>query len=112
MKRLAYCLAVVAWAFLAYFVPASDTKDTTPAKIENFTLKDTAGKAWSLSDVKESKAVVVLFLGTECPINNAYLPRLAELNKEYSAKGVTFVAVNSNHQDTAEKVAKHANEHA
>jgi peroxiredoxin len=112
MKRLACCLAVVAWAFLAYFVPASDTKVAKPAKIENFTLKDTAGKAWSLNDVKESKAVVVLFLGTECPINNAYMPRLAELNKEYSVKGVTFVAVNSNHQDTAEKVAKHAKEHA
>ena len=50
------------------------------------------GKAWSLADLKDKKAVVVVFLGTECPINNAYMPRLAELHKEYAAKGVQFVA--------------------
>jgi peroxiredoxin len=115
MKRLACCLALLSFAILVYLaLPArSDTKDVKQTtKIDNFTLKDATGKAWSLSDVKENKAVVVLFLGTECPINNAYLPRLVELNKEYSGKGVTFVAINANHQDTVEKIAKHAKEHA
>lgn len=76
--------------------------------VENFTLKDTAEKARSLSDYKERKAVVVVFLGTECPVNNAYLPVLAELHKKYDALGVTFLAVNANRHDTPERVAEHA----
>src|SRR5262249_6454054 len=65
-------------------------------------LKDTTGKLWSVKDLQGHKAVVVLFLGTECPINNAYLPRLAELHKDFAANGVLVLAVNSNKQDTPE----------
>jgi mono/diheme cytochrome c family protein len=54
---------------------------------------------------------VVLFLGTECPINNAYMPRLGELYREYEAKGVAFVGINANQQDTAAAVARHAREY-
>jgi peroxiredoxin len=81
-------------------------------KITNFRLRDTAGKAWALDDLKDRKAVVVLFLGTECPINNAYLPRLAEIQRDYAAKGVQFLAINANDQDTAERVAEHARKNA
>src|SRR6516162_322831 len=66
----------------------------------NFTLKDTSAKDWSLGDIKNKKAVVVIFFGTECTITNAYMPRLAELYKTYAEKGVAFVAINSNNQDT------------
>src|SRR5438034_7154012 len=69
--------------------------------IEGLTLKDPAGQAWSLRDCQDKKAVAVVFLGTECPINNAYLPRLAELHKTYAGRGVQFVAINANCQDTA-----------
>src|SRR5580704_8359538 len=61
-------------------------------KIADFTLNDPAGKAWSLADFKDKKAVVVIFIGTECPINNAFLPRLVELHKEYGPRGVQFLA--------------------
>src|SRR5262249_13203306 len=74
--------------------PAPQAKTLAP-----FVLSDAAGKPWSLADQQGSKAVVVLFLGTQCPINNSYAPRLAELHKQYQDKGVRFVAVNSNHQD-------------
>jgi peroxiredoxin len=77
-------------------------------RIDDFTLKDTVGKDWSLAAVKDRKAVVVLFLGTECPINNAYLPRLAELSRQYEAKAVQFVAINANRQDSPDAVAEHA----
>jgi peroxiredoxin len=76
--------------------------------VESFTLKDTAGKTWSLADLRDRKAVVVVFLGTECPISNGYLPRLAELSRQYEPKGVQFLAVNANRQDSPEAVAKHA----
>jgi peroxiredoxin/mono/diheme cytochrome c family protein len=89
--------------------PAPTAK--TGQKIENFTLRGPDGKDWSLADLKERKAIVVVFLGTECPINNAYLSRLVELHKTYEPRGVEFVGVNANRQDKAERVAEHAREH-
>ncbi len=79
--------------------------------IANFTLKDTADKDWSLADAKDKKAIVLVFLGTECTISNAYLPRLAELHKTYADKGVAFVAINANNQDTVAKITGHAKEY-
>jgi peroxiredoxin len=88
----------------------SKAAPTAAKKIESFTLKDPAGKEISLDDFKDKKAVVVVFLGTECPINNAYSSRLAELTKTYADKGVQFLAINANSQDTPERVGKHAKE--
>ncbi len=79
-----------------------------PAKIGNFRLPDAAGKSWALDEQKERKAIVVVFLGTQCPINNAYLPRLVELQRDYANKGVQVVAINANEHDTAEAIAEHA----
>src|SRR3712207_4312256 len=78
--------------------------------VADFTLRGADGKAHALRDFRDSKAVVVLFLGTQCPINNAYAPRLAELHRNYSGRGVQFLGVNSNRGDTPERVAEHARE--
>src|SRR5207247_10195120 len=67
---------------------------------------------WSLDSCKDKKAVAVVFLGTECPVNNAYLPRLAELHKTYAPRGVQLVAINANQQDSAARVAEHAKKHS
>ncbi len=80
-------------------------------RIEPFVLRDVAGKEWSSKSQREKKAFVVVFLGTECPVNNAYMPRLGELYKEYAPKGVGFVGINSNRTDTPARVATHAKEH-
>ena len=103
---LGTALLVIPFLLAAGSKPA----DKTPGQMPAFTLKDAAGKDWSLKDQRAKKAIVVIFLGTECPINNAYLPRLAELHKAYSPRGVAFVAINSNSQDTPVRMAKHARE--
>ncbi len=77
----------------------------------SFSLKEAGGREVSLADFKDKKAVVVVFTGTECPVNTFYVPRLKELHDEYAAKGVQFLAVNSNTQDAADKVAEHARKH-
>ena len=46
------------------------------------------------------KAIVLVFLGTDCPVGNLYVPRLIELNREYRAKGVVFLGINSNAHET------------
>src|SRR4051794_12924875 len=70
-------------------------REAAAKRVRPFTLPDAFGKEWSWADLTRGPAkAVVFFLGTECPVNNAYLPRLAELHREYAARGVTFVAIN------------------
>ncbi len=94
-------------ATLAALVLAPSLHASPP--IANFKLNTIEGKPWSLdADGKDKKAIVVVFIGTQCPINNAYMPKLVELDKEYRAKGVQFVAINANEHDTIETIKKHA----
>jgi peroxiredoxin/mono/diheme cytochrome c family protein len=79
--------------------------------VQNFTLRDTAGKEVQLYSYAGKKAVVVVFIGTGCPVNDLYLPRLAEMAKEYSKKEVAFLAIASNHGEEPAAVAKHVKAH-
>src|SRR5207249_3028346 len=56
---------------------ATDTP--APRPIADFEQCDHRGVTRKLSDWKEKKAVVVIFLGVECPLNQRYAPRLVEL---------------------------------
>jgi peroxiredoxin len=105
-RNLCLTLAALAGAGMA----AGALTKASPRQVPPFTLKDAGGKSWALADCKDKKAVVVLFLGTECPINNAVMPTLAALCKKYAPQGVQFVGVNSNAQDTPNRVATHAAE--
>ncbi|WP_406699505.1 redoxin domain-containing protein [Singulisphaera sp. Ch08] len=77
-------------------------------RMANFTLKDVSGQSVSLYGFAGKKAVVLAFLGTDCPVGNLYAPRLAELSKAYQDKGVVFLGINSNAQETVDQVAEHA----
>jgi peroxiredoxin len=77
-------------------------------RVGNFSLEDAAGKSVALYSFRGSRAVVLIFMGTDCPVGELYVPRLVELNHAYKDKGVVFLGVNSNEGDTAEKVAEHA----
>jgi peroxiredoxin/mono/diheme cytochrome c family protein len=77
-----------------------------------FRLKDQTGKTRTLAEFADRKALVVVFLGTQCPIANTYAPTLADLSKRYGARGVQFLGVNANPDDKADAVARHAKEYA
>ena len=116
MRRLAFAapgLLVLPALLLLSFGRADDKPTAPPAarKIDNFTLTDMDGKEWSLNGLKNKKAIVVVFIGIECPINNAYMPVLAALQKQYADKDVQFLAINSNSQDTPGQIKGHAKEY-
>ncbi|HIF00475.1 MAG: thioredoxin family protein [Fuerstiella sp.] len=79
--------------------------------IEDFTLGSHRGVEWSLDDVADHQLVVVAFLGTECPLAKLYGPRLTELQKEYEDKGVAFVGINANTQDSLAEITAYVTEH-
>ena len=81
-----------------------------PDKIENFTLPDYNGKEHSLSNYKDSKAIVIMFVATECPVSNAYNSRMEDIFKEYSSKDISFLGINSNKAESVEMIKEHAEE--
>ena len=79
--------------------------------VPDFSLMDTSGKKVALAEFKKAKFVVAVFMGTECPIGNAYVPDLLELQERYAQQNVQFIGINSNLADSATDVASHAKEY-
>ena len=77
-------------------------------RVADFTLKDVASdRPVALYSFIGKKAIVLVFLGTDCPVGNLYVPRLIELNRNYRNKGVVFLGINSNAHETQEQVANY-----
>src|SRR5438132_1663407 len=67
---------------------SSDNVESGGRTIPAFRLKDTVGRDVGLADFEAKKAIVVVFIGTECPLVNLYVLRLAELQREFGPRGV------------------------
>ena len=82
------------------------------AAAPDFQLTALDGKAFSLSSAaKAHKAVVVMFISTQCPYSNAYNDRMKDMANAYASRGVQFVGINSNKTEDAAEVASHAKSH-
>ena len=94
------------WLFgIAAFVLIPDTSLFAAEPAVSFSLSTYRGTPWSLDDVENADAVVVAFLGTECPLAKLYGPRLTELQNQFTDQGVAFVGINSNSQDSVTEIA-------
>lgn len=105
MKKIYLSAFVLLLAFLTLNLSAS-----TPEKVENFKLKDYNGKEFQLADFKDSKAIVVIFVATQCPVSNDYNSRMEELYQNYKDKGIAFLGINSNKQESVEEIKTHSKE--
>ncbi len=65
-------------------------------KAPPFSLKDTSGRTVSLDDFKSAKALLVIFMCNHCPYVKHVSKELSALTKEYMAKGVSVIGINSN----------------
>ncbi len=66
----------------------------------NFSLPDTEGNTVSLSDLKDAKALLVIFMCNHCPYVKHVRHELARLTRDYMNQGVAIVGINSNNIDT------------
>jgi thiol-disulfide isomerase/thioredoxin len=65
----------------------------------------------SLLSPHGEKAVVLLFVRTDCPISNRYAPELQRIYRKYSLKGFDFRLVYPETGVTPEKAEKHRREY-
>jgi peroxiredoxin len=85
---------------------------TAPA----FTLNDLAGKAVSLEDFRDAPAVLVMFICNHCPFVVHVRHELVRVARDYQARGVAVIAINSNDpvaypDDSPERMRQQASEH-
>jgi len=62
----------------------------------DFKLPDTTGKLVALADFANAPALLVAFICNHCPYVKHIRRGLADFAREYQAKGVAIVAINSN----------------
>ncbi len=103
--------AVLALVSCAPAAPAAGPQVGTPAPDFTLPAADGGGTVALKNLLAKHKAVAVIFIATKCPVSNAYNGRMAELGREYPAKGVAVVGINSNKTEPASEVAAHAKEH-
>jgi peroxiredoxin len=82
-------------------------------KAPDFSLPDAQGKMVSLSDFRDTEALVVAFMCNHCPFVKHVIDDFVGLVKDYQDRGVAFVAINSNDvvtysDDRPEMMAKFA----
>ncbi len=66
----------------------------TPAV--DFQLKGVDGKTYTLKNLGDRKAFVVVFSCNHCPYVQAYETRMVQIQQDYLQRGATLVAINSN----------------
>ncbi len=100
---------LLALGFFLGAIPDAPAATQPGAKVPNSnSLRDLRGNKRALHGFQGHEAVVLAFLGTDCPISNLYLPSLLDTEKKYRAKGVQFLAIYSNESEDLDAVAAHA----
>jgi peroxiredoxin len=94
-SHLATLVVLVAACFSSTLLAAE-----APKGIDRFALPDIHGRTRDLAELADKPLVVVAFLGVECPLSRQYAPRLQELSDSYAARGVAFVGIDANSQDS------------
>lgn len=96
--------------------PETNSARTIPRKFERVQLESVGlrtmeGRKASLGLAPSRNCAVITFLGTECPLVQLYVARLKELHDDFSKRGVVFVGVDSNQQDSLSDLTAFAKEH-
>jgi peroxiredoxin len=73
---------------------------------------DLDGQPGKLSDYHSSHALVIAYTGTSCPIARKYANSLSALEKEFQAKGFSFLFINPTATDSPEDIRASLKDHA
>ena len=83
-------------------------KNNSEQKVyESFSLYDSFNKLYSIEDFANKKAIVIIFVSTQCPVSNAYNSRMETLNKDFGSE-FSIIGINSNKQEDIAKIKQHA----
>jgi hypothetical protein len=105
MKRLNLICAVVMAIASCHVVALARQVETT--KTEAWRLTDITGKTHTPFGDAATKAMVLVFISTDCPIANSYHPLLRELAHANRANGIYWCMIHPDPATTAEQASEH-----
>ncbi len=79
-------------------------------KWQKVSLIDSEGKVHTSAEWEGKKAVVLLFVTTDCPLSNAYVPEFNRMEHDYARQGVVFYAIQGDATIPVEEVRRHVKE--
>lgn len=82
-------------------------KSSESKSYDKFSLSDYNNKLYSLEDFTNKKAIVIMFVSTNCPVSNAYNGRMAQIEKDLGDE-FAFVGINSNKNENIAEIKQHA----
>ncbi len=81
-------------------------------QVKDWSLKDTEDKLHSLKTLgEEKKAILLIFLATQCPVVDDYVVRINTLHKDYKEKVVQIVGIHSNKHEKIEEIKEYTEKH-
>jgi hypothetical protein len=86
----------------------ADPADDRRVKVEFI---DVLGNKYTLPGPDDCKAIVLLFVGHDCPISNSYSKEIVRLCKEFMPKKVAFCVVYADADISEDEARKHAKEY-
>ena len=76
----------------------------------HLSLADTSGHIHTPAEWAAKRAVVLLFVSTDCPLSNRYVPEMNRLASAYATRGVAFFAVQGDATTPLDQVRAHVKE--
>ena len=70
----------------------------------DFTLNDLNGKAFTLSELRDKKPVLLMFWATWCPACRQSMPYFSDLHARYSSRGLEVISINIASNDPLPRV--------
>jgi thiol-disulfide isomerase/thioredoxin len=83
----------------------------TAKQLGQFSVRGIDGKQHSPDEWVRSKAIVLFFIGTECPVSNAYAPDMQRIATKYAPSAVACYGVHCDPAMTPRIAAGHAKEY-
>jgi peroxiredoxin len=81
-------------------------------RLESTSLRGLDGKDHAVGEGHSGKAAVLIFLGTDCPVSNSYVPAINELAETFAAKGAAVYGIYPDPNLKPGEAAEHAKEYA
>ena len=101
-------MALMVGVGVSSLVAAENSGPKLGQALPQFSLKDVRGKSYSLSDYPPNELIVLLVLGTECPVAKQSALKMQKIAEEYTGRGVSVLAIDPNRQDSLAEIAAFA----
>lgn len=87
---------------------SAQTSEKSLPVLSRLELQDVEGKPRNFEEFQKSKLIVILFIGTECPVSNGYCPEFRRIAAEFAEQGVIVLGVHAEPTVSFETARQHA----